>query len=302
MSKLVTLFILLFIVIGLAVATTVILSDVLHISIKITSVINAIIIATAGIISTNIIARIIKNKTGGLVGKTTAESLSLVIQVLGYTVVLIIALTALHIGVTSALFGGTVFGLVIGLALQTSLSNVFSGIFLILSRPFNIGDRVTITTWQYGLIAPTYPPKFFSNDFLIPGYTGVVIDIGLMYTTILTDENVIMKIPNSIMLQAAVFTHNEEYRLVRTKYEIPKDLDPDIVIPLLEERISKLDFIVKKPVIKILDTTLNTYVIVIDAYCKGQYEEPPRSEIIKVIMKTIKEIQSVKINAKDNSK
>ena len=301
MNRLVTLFIILFIVIGVAVATTVILSDVLHISIKITSVVNAIIIGTVGIIATYIIARILKEKTGNVVGKTTAESLSLVIQFLGYTVVLIIALTALHIGVTSALFGGTVFGLVIGLALQTSLSNVFSGIFLILSRPFSIGDRVTITTWQYGLIAPTYPPKFYSNDFLIPGYTGVITDIGLMYTTILTDENVLMKIPNSIMLQAAVLNHNEEFRLVRTKYEISKDLDPDVVIPLLEERLSKLDFMVKKPVIKILDTTFTTYVIVVDAYCKGQYEEPPRSEIIKVIMKTVKELQSVKINAKDSS-
>jgi len=301
MNRLVTLFIILFIVIGVAVATTVILSDVLHISIKITSVVNAVIIGTVGIIATYIIARILKEKTGNVVGKTTAESLSLVIQFLGYTVVLIIALTALHIGVTSALFGGTVFGLVIGLALQTSLSNVFSGIFLILSRPFSIGDRVTITTWQYGLLAPTYPPKFYSNDFLIPGFTGVIIDIGLMYTTILTDENVSMKIPNSIMLQAAVLNHNEEYRLVRTKYEISKDLDPDSVIPLLEERLSKLDFMVKKPVIKVLDTTFTTYVIVVDAYCKGQYEEPPRSEIIKVIMKTVRELQSVKINAKDSS-
>jgi len=181
------------------------------------------------------------------------------------------------------------------LAIQTSLSNVFAGLFLILSKPFNIGDRVTITTWQYGLLAPTYPPKFWSNDFLIPGYTGIITDISLMYTTILTDENVVMKIPNSVMIQAAVFVHNEEYRLVRTKYEVPKDIDPDEIIPLIEENIKKLSFIVKDPQIKVLDTTLNIYVIVIDAYCKGQYEEPPRSEIIKVIMRTVKEYQKSKV-------
>ncbi|BFH73898.1 mechanosensitive ion channel family protein [Sulfurisphaera javensis] len=301
MNRLLTLSIILFIIIGIAIATTVILSVVLHISVTITSVINAVLIGGVGVVSVYIISNIIKYRASNVVGKTTAESLSLVIQFIGYTVIVILALTAVHVGVTSALFGGTVFGLVVGLALQTSLSNVFSGIFLILSRPFNIGDRVTITTWQYGLLAPTYPPKFWSNDFLIPGYTGVIIDINLMYTIILTDENVVMKIPNSIMIQAAVFVHSEEYRLVRTKYEIPKDLDPDIVIPRLKERLSKLDFIVKEPVIKVLDTTLNTYVLGIDTYCKGQYEEPPRSEIIKVIMKTIKEIQSVKINEKDNT-
>jgi small-conductance mechanosensitive channel len=116
-----------------------------------------------------------------------------------------------------------------------------------------------------------------------------------MYTTILTDENVVMKIPNSVMIQAAVFVHNEEYRLVRTKYEVPKDIDPDEIIPLIEKNIKKLSFIVKDPQIKVLDTTLNTYVIVIDAYCKGQYEEPPRSEIIKVIMRTVKEYQKSRV-------
>ncbi|QIW23701.1 mechanosensitive ion channel family protein [Sulfolobus sp. S-194] len=301
MNRLVTLFIILFVVIGVAVGTTVILSAVLHIPVTITSVINAILIGVVGVISINIISRIIKLRAGNVVGKTTAESLSLVIQFIGYTIIVILALTAVHVAVTSALIGGTVFGLVIGLALQTPLSNVFSGIFLILSRPFNIGDRVTLTTWQYGLLAPTYPPKFWSNDFLIPGYTGIIQDINLMYTTILTDENVVMKIPNNIMIQAAIFVHNEEYRLVRTKYEIPKDLDPDYVIPKLKEKISGLSFLVKEPEIKVLDTTLNTYVIVVDAYCKGQYEEPPRSEIIKVIMKTIKDIQSVKVNEKNSS-
>jgi len=159
---------------------------------------------------------------------------------------------------------------------------VFSGLFLIFSRPFEIGDRVTMTTWQYGLLASTYPPKFWSNDFLIPGYTGIVTDISLMYTTIVTDENVIMKIPNNVMIQAAIFVHKEEYRLVRTKYEITKDIDPDELVPELKKRIKELDFVIKEPEIKVLDTTLNTYIIAIDTCCKGTYEEPPRSEIIKL--------------------
>jgi Small-conductance mechanosensitive channel len=139
-----------------------------------------------------------------------------------------------------------------------------------------------MTTWQYGLLASTYPPKFWSNDFLIPGYTGIVTDISLMYTTIVTDENVIMKIPNNVMIQAAIFVHKEEYRLVRTKYEITKDIDPDELVPELKKRIKELDFVIKEPEIKVLDTTLNTYIIAIDTCCKGTYEEPPRSEIIKL--------------------
>lgn len=269
-------------------------ANVLHVPLEVQDVVTALIIAIAGISMTTVIARILKQKVGNVIGKTTGESLSLLVEILGYSVVGVIALTALYVGITSALFGDTVFGLVAGLALQTSLANVFSGLFLIFSRPFEIGDRVTITTWQYGLLAPTYPPKFWSNDFLIPGYTGIVTDISLMYTTIVTNENVIMKIPNNVMIQAAIFVHKEEYRLVRTKYEITKDIDPDELVPELKKRIKELDFVIKEPEIKVLDTTLNTYIIAIDTFCKGTYEEPPRSEIIKVIMRTVKEMQKVK--------
>lgn len=293
-TKLVNIIIFTIIVIALGVAASYVVANVLHVPLEVQDVVTALIIAVVGISMITVIARILKQHVGNVIGKTTGESLSLLVEILGYSVVGVIALTALHVGITSALFGGTVFGLVTGLALQTSLANVFSGLFLIFSRPFEIGDRVTITTWQYGLLAPTYPPKFWSNDFLIPGYTGIVTDIGLMYTTIVTDENVIMKIPNNIMIQAAIFVHKEEYRLVRTKYEITKDIDPDDLIPELKKRIKELDFIVKEPEIKVLDTTLNTYVIVIDAFCKGTYEEPPRSEIIKVVMRTVKEIQKIK--------
>ena len=281
-TKLVNIIIFTIIVIALGVAASYVVANVLHVPLEVQDVVTALIIAIAGISMITVIARILKQNVGNIIGKTTGESLSLLVEILGYSVVGVIALTALHVGITSALFGGTVFGLVASLALQTSLANVFSGLFLIFSRPFEIGDKVTITTWQYGLLAPTYPPKFWSNDFLIPGYTGIVTDISLMYTTIVTDENVIMKIPNNVMIQAVIFVHKEEYRLVRTKYEITKDIDPDELVPELKKRIKELDFVNKEPEIKVLDTTLNTYIIAIDTFCKGTYEEPPRSEIIKL--------------------
>jgi len=139
-------------------------------------------------------------------------------------------------------------GLVLGLASQFVLSNIVGGITIIVTKPYRVGDRITFTTWQYGLLAPTYPPKFFSQDFLVPGYTGVVTEITLMYTVIRTDDNIPLKVPNSIMAQAAIFVHSDaEYRVVRTKYEVPKDLDPDLVIQRVKGEVSKLDFVVREP-------------------------------------------------------
>ena len=79
---------------------------------EVQDVVTALIIAIAGISMITVIARILKQNVGNIIGKTTGESLSLLVEILGYSVVGVIALTALHVGITSALFGGTVFGLV----------------------------------------------------------------------------------------------------------------------------------------------------------------------------------------------
>jgi len=45
------------------------------------------------------------------------------------------------------------------------------------------------------------------------------------------------------MIQAAIFLHNrEERRKVRTKYEVFKDIDPDVLINVLKEKIKKIGF------------------------------------------------------------
>jgi hypothetical protein len=61
---------------------------------------------------------------------------------------------------------------------------------------------------------------------------------------------------------------------VRTKYEITKDIDPDELVPELKKRIKELDFVIKEPEIKVLDTTLNTYIIAIDIFVKAHTKVP----------------------------
>ncbi|BBD72380.1 mechanosensitive ion channel protein MscS [Sulfodiicoccus acidiphilus] len=244
------------------------------------------------IVITYLLSTFIQRKASSVLGAPNASTLSFVVRLVGYVLAIAGFFVLLKIGLGAALAAGGFAGLVLGLASQDVLSNVFGGIMILVSRPYKIGDRVTISTWQYGLLAPTYPPKFWSADFLIPGYTGVIVDISLLYTTFVTDENVPIKIPNSIMVQAAIFVHSsQELRKVRTKYEVSKDLDPDIVIPRVKEAVKELDFVVEEPSIKILDTSQTTYVLAVDTMCQTNYEEPVRSEVIKVLMRTVKQIQ-----------
>ncbi|AWR94134.1 mechanosensitive ion channel family protein [Acidianus brierleyi] len=242
---------------------------------------------------TYLLSSLIKFRFSRLIGESNATSVSFITKLLGYILAFVGFFILIRVSIGAALAAGGFAGIVLGLASQTVLSNIFGGVMLLFSRPYKVGDRITISTWQYGLLAPTYPPKFFSNDFLIPGYTGKVIDISLLYTTIYTDDSVPVKIPNSIMVQAAIFIHNaEEKRNVRTKYEVSKDLDPELVINRLKDKLKGIDSIISEPSIKILETTTTTYILGIDTVCKSIYEEPIRDQILRITMKTIKELQN----------
>jgi len=246
----------------------------------------------ASVLVTHIVSSRIRASLAPTIGAANASSVAFVARLVGYVIAIIGFLAIIRVSIAEALAAGGFTGLVLGLASQFVLSNIVGGITIIVTKPYRVGDRITFTTWQYGLLAPTYPPKFFSQDFLVPGYTGVVTEITLMYTVIRTDDNIPLKVPNSIMAQAAIFVHSDtEYRVVRTKYEVPKDLDPDLVIQRVKEEVSKLDFVVGEPSVQILDTSQTTYVIAVDTACKTIKEEPARSEVIKAIMRAVRAIR-----------
>ena len=77
---------------------------------------------------------------------------------------------------------------VMGLAAQSTLANVFAGIALSASRPFDIGDRIKIDSYD-------------------PGY---VENITLRHTVIKTYQNEIIYIPNSIVGSATVVNYTQE--------------------------------------------------------------------------------------------
>ena len=88
----------------------------------------------------------------------------------------------------TALASSGIVAVVLGLAAQSTLSNVFSGIALSASRPFDIGDRIQIDS---------YDPGFVEN-------------ITLRHTVIKTYQNEIIYIPNSIVGSSSIINFTQE--------------------------------------------------------------------------------------------
>ncbi len=104
----------------------------------------------------------------------------------GYLVALIGTLSMLSVPVGHLLLGGAIAGVVLGIAAQQSLGNVFAGLVLLLARPFAVGNHIRVRSGSLG------------GEFY-----GTVTSMSLTYVSVLTEQG-LLKVPNSSLLAAAV--------------------------------------------------------------------------------------------------
>lgn len=104
----------------------------------------------------------------------------------GYLFVLFSVLAVLQVSVEKILVGAGLAGVVLGIAAQQSLGNVFAGLVLLVARPFKVGDHIRVRAGSLGGI-----------------FDAWVWEMSLTYVTLHTEEG-LLKIPNSAMLAAGI--------------------------------------------------------------------------------------------------
>lgn len=217
----------------------------------------------------------------------------LIIQIIGYVLIAVFVLSALGIPPETALAGGTVTGLVIGFAGQTTLSNVIAGIILLMSRPFKIGDRIAVVTssipYQWAFL-PGY--KFFSRDYVIPAYSGVVENMSLMYTTLVTDDGLVIRIPNNLILANSAIANYSEVtgRERKLRYEFPVDISPETTLNMLRQALAEFPEVKYIYLEEQSDKTYYIVAIVFDAPASGWREV--KSKLLAKVIEVHREIKS----------
>jgi small-conductance mechanosensitive channel len=120
------------------------------------------------------------------VGSAHAGIVRFAVVLAGGLATVIITLQLFDIAVTQLVVGGALTGVLVGIAAQQSLANVFAGIVLLAARPFQVGDQVGIRSGALsGLIE------------------GTVSEVSVTYVRLET-ENGPIHLPNSQVLAAAV--------------------------------------------------------------------------------------------------
>lgn len=172
---------------------------------------------------------------------TVTLNVVLVIGILGY------------FGIQTTTFAALIAaaGVAIGMAWSGLMANFAAGAFLVVLRPFKVGDFVTIG-----------------------GVTGTVREIGLFATSLDTPDNVQTVVGNNKIFSDTIqnFTVNA-FRRVDLKAQLAGSTDVADAVALLKSRITQIPNVLAEPPVdvEILEFTLVGPVLAVRPYCHNDH-------------------------------
>lgn len=149
----------------------------------------------------------------------TAGTISFLIRLVLLTVALIGAFWSAGVDVRTLAVGGAFTAVILGIAAQNTLGNLFAGMLLLSARPFRVGDRVR---FQAGGVAGKIE--------------GVVHSLGLLYVT-LTQGAERLLVPNNVAISAAVMPLREPAS-VDLRARLKPDVKPSELQSYLERNVT----------------------------------------------------------------
>jgi small-conductance mechanosensitive channel len=152
----------------------------------------------------------------------TAGTVGFLIRLMTMAVVVGMALRVAGVRAETLAVGGAFTAVVVGLAAQQTLGNLFAGLVLLSTRPFRVGERVRLIG---GAVAGNVE--------------GIVGSLGLFYTVLVSGADRIM-VPNSMVLNLAVVPLREPERVeLRARFsaettpsDVQERLSSAITVPL----------------------------------------------------------------------
>jgi small conductance mechanosensitive channel len=168
---------------------------------------------------------------------TIALNIALVLGILGYFGIQTTSFAAMLAGA----------GVAIGAAWSGMLGNFAAGAFMLVLRPFKVGDFVSVG-----------------------GVTGTVHELGLFGTTLITPDNVYTLVGNTKVFGDTVMNYSARpARRVERTAQLNGSVNPLEAIEKLKAAVAKIPNVVESPApeVNLLDINLMGTVIAVRPYC-----------------------------------
>jgi len=181
------------------------------------------------IIVTTIISRVITNILNNMERfKDDMTGIYLIRDIIVYIIYFIALMDILQlfgINLYGTLLSLGIVGIAVSLAAKDLISNLFSGIILIIGKSIKVGDTIELNKTK-----------------------GVIEKIHLRTTSIKDDDGIVSTIPNSILTNNLfkLYKAPEKYR-VDIIAGLPLNIDLNEFTPYIIEKIEKLDGVLDKP-------------------------------------------------------
>ncbi len=157
---------------------------------KLPVIVAAVVILVVGFIVSNLIGKlVVKGMQAKGVDPSIHSFIRTCITLLIKFAVILSALSTIGVNVTSFLTAIGAAGITAGLGLQASVSQLASGIQILINHPFKSGDYVDLGS-----------------------VSGKVQEIKLMYTVLITVDNKRVIVPNSTITSSNIINYNAENR------------------------------------------------------------------------------------------
>jgi small-conductance mechanosensitive channel len=143
-------------------------------------------VAVFGVLASRAAAKEVQRVAAHHAGDKAGTPLRIMILLAGYMIAAIAFCDLMDVDVGHLLIGGAITGIVVGLAAQPVLGNLFAGLVLLFARPYIAGEHIRIM-----------------SGAINGPHEGIVVSAGLLYTTLQTDNGP-LNIPNSTLMAAAV--------------------------------------------------------------------------------------------------
>lgn len=201
--------------------------NILGSQISVTSLILAVIIMAVGVIFAKTLSVLFRRYLAANLPDNTASSLHKLIYYGIIVVTLLAVVTSQGIDLSGLMVAGGIFGIVIGFAVQSVVSNLFSGIFLMFDRPAKTGDLIEL-------------PQ--SNIY------GRLMDITIFSTRIKLFDGSIARVPNEKIFTSEMRNvSGSEVRRIDVTLGIAYKEDIDHAIDVIKKAVAKLPYVLREP-------------------------------------------------------